>query len=986
MFGSPSQKQTIDSQLRIQTALQGKAIPLAWGQPRLACNLIWYGDFSSHGGGSGGKGGGGKGSSSVTYSASLIMSLCETPIAAFGTVWVNATASSLAALDLAGFGGGYSQTPWSYLTSIHPDQALAYRGLSYVAGAAFNLGNSSSLPNLTVEARMVISNAYSGVPDADPAPVMTDFLTNPTSGVGFPSAFLGDLTTWSNYCIANGLVVSPVITDQAEARQFIQDLLDATNSAAVWSGGLLKVVPYGDTSITANGRTYTAPSAPLYTLGDADFKPPQGSNPSSATALSSSDPVQVSIKRPSDQQNSFTIEFLDRTNTYNATVIEAPDDASIEEYGLRRTPKTLHFFCLQSAAMMSAQLMLGRQAVLKTFSVTLGAEYILLDPMDIVALSDPALGVSPQWVRITEITENADATLTFFAEEYLAGTASAPLYAAQPGLAVNPGWNTPVASVIAPVIFEPTYAAAGATEIWIAIGAPANFGGADIWVSTDNSTFTLAGTFDGNSRVGILTGGLPSVPPASPGLPTIDATNTLTVSMAETGAQLLSGTHDDAQSANTICYVGGEFLSYATATLGAGSTYSLSYLVRGQFDSAPVASSAGTPLVRLSSGSYFRFPLSDDRIGATLYFKILPVNAFGGGQPTLDEVSSYPYTVQGVALAEALAAPTNLSTSYIAQYTALSWREVSDWRGPDYEIRKGSSWASGLRLGSVAHPPFTVYGDDTYWVAAVVAPAPGVVVYSAPVSVSIQGSAIVTNVAATWDEFATAWTGTLGGGAVISGSIVTTGGGPTSQVSGTYEIPTGHEIDVGRACACNVLINWSSAGYPAGQNVLSITDWLAISDFLGAASASAVQVYPEIAISQDGSTWGAWQRFVPGAYVGRKFKARMQIQTTDPATQAALLTFTFFVSAPERDDHYMALSVPSGGLTLSFKPDGSGAAVPFNGGPGSASVPAIQGTIIGGSSGDTLIVSSESLSGCTVQVQNGGSGVARTVNLLVQGY
>ena len=53
---------------------------------------------------------------------------------------------------------------------------------------------------------------------------------------------------------------------------FIQDLMMATNSECVWSSGVLTVVPYGDTSITANGYTYTAPSAPLYSLDDDDFE------------------------------------------------------------------------------------------------------------------------------------------------------------------------------------------------------------------------------------------------------------------------------------------------------------------------------------------------------------------------------------------------------------------------------------------------------------------------------------------------------------------------------------------------------------------------------------------------------------------------------------------------------------------------------------------------------------------------------------------
>ncbi len=995
MFGNSSstQKQTPSSFLRVQTAVAGKAIAIGWGQARVSGNLIWYGDFQSQqsGGGSGGKGGGGggKGSSggSYTYSASVIIGLCEGPISAVLQVWNNSSAVSLSSLALAGYGGDYAASPWSYMSSVHSDQALSYRGLAYAAAAAMPLGNSANLPNLTFEVRFAIYGNVVGQPDANPRDVVTDFLTNAYYGAGMPSANVDAFSDYSNYCVANGLVVSPVISDQAEARSFLKDLLQATNSAAVWSSGVLRIVPYGDATITANGVTYTAPSAPLYSLSDIDFKAPQGSNSNSSSTAGMHDPVQCTRLRPSDQMNSVSVEYLDRSNAYNATVVEAKDDAGISLYRLRKAAtKSLHFFCLQSAALMSAQLMLAREAVRNTYAFTLGPEYILLDPMDIIAVTDPNMGLNDTWLRITEITENTDATLSIQAEDALFGAHSAPLYQAQQGLATGIDFNAPVSAVTTPVIWEPTYALAGGTEIWMAIGAPANFGGCDIWVSTDGSSYQLAGTFDGSSRIGLTTNALPFVTPAVTG-PTIDPAHTLGVDMGETGSQLLSGTQADAVAGNTLCYVDGEYLAYQTATLTSGTSYALSYLVRGLFDSAPVAAPASAPLVRLSPGTYFRYPITIDRVGQTLYFKFLPFNAFGAGAPTLDEVMAYPHLVTGVALAGPLAAPTGLTTSYVAQYTELSWIEVNDFRSPVYEIRKGSTWTSSQRLGSVAHPPFRVYGDDTYWLAAVCNPEPGLIIYSSPVDLSIQGSAIVSNILNTWNEAATGWTGTVSGGAAVSSGIVTTSGGLHSQVGGAYQIPTGHEIDVGRNALCAVLINWTSTGYPAGQNILSTTDWLAITDLLGASVAGNANVYPEISIDLGaGAGYGAWQRFVPGSYQGRKFRARMQIQTLDPSVTAALLSFTFYVSAPERDDHYLQLAVPTSGLSVTFKPDGGATAVAFNGGPQGAALPAVQGTILNASSGDTLVLSSLSLSGVNVAVINGGTAVARTVNLLVQGY
>ena len=61
--------------LRVQSSIEGKAIPIGWGANRLAGNMIWYGDFQSvatSSGGSGKGGGGGKGSGQYDYSASVI--------------------------------------------------------------------------------------------------------------------------------------------------------------------------------------------------------------------------------------------------------------------------------------------------------------------------------------------------------------------------------------------------------------------------------------------------------------------------------------------------------------------------------------------------------------------------------------------------------------------------------------------------------------------------------------------------------------------------------------------------------------------------------------------------------------------------------------------------------------------------------------------------------------------------------------------------
>lgn len=86
--------------LRVQTSIEGKALPIGWGQNRLSGNLIWYGDFEHSGGATGGKGGGGKGGNSqAKYSAAVVIAMTEGPVVSFDRIWNNQTVDSFSKLN-----------------------------------------------------------------------------------------------------------------------------------------------------------------------------------------------------------------------------------------------------------------------------------------------------------------------------------------------------------------------------------------------------------------------------------------------------------------------------------------------------------------------------------------------------------------------------------------------------------------------------------------------------------------------------------------------------------------------------------------------------------------------------------------------------------------------------------------------------------------------------------------------------------------------
>jgi len=840
-------------------------------------------------------------------------------------------------------------------------------------------------------------------PDADPSLIVADYLTNGHYGAAFPSQYLGSLTTYQAYCIANGLLISVAITQQVPASQTLQDIATATNSAWVWSNGLLNLIPYGDQTVTQFGYTYTAPSAPVTSLDDDSYmrlKTPIGVS----SATMNDNPVIMTRKRPADQINSIKLQCLDRQNNYNVATIEAKDQALIETFKLRQSAATnTQLFCNIGSARQSAQLQLQRQYIMNIYSFQLPQEYIFLDPMDIVEITDATMGLTNQWVRILEIQENDDGSLSMQAEEYLQGTGAAALYNFQKGLGYQVNYNIDPGNVNTPIIFEPTDALAGELAVWMAVSGmnTSIWGGCSVYISTDGNSFTYAGQIKGAAKQGVLLSPLASVTPAATGQ-TIDQTNTLAVNVSESNSQLLSGSQSDATNLNTLCYVDGEYIAYETSTLVASGEYDLTFLVRGAYDTTISAHAAGSLFARLNSG-IFEFPYAAPLIGTTIQIKFLSFNIWGGGEQQLSEVNTYTYNVVGTAYTSALpnvAGFATALTSYSAGTTQLIWQPVSDFRQIDYEVRQGTTWSAGNFLYRTPLTQGPISGDGTYWIAAhFTVPNGGLDIYSeTPVSLTITGSQITQNVIATYDQASTGWTGTFvntahtslglqlgsAGNILTNPSILTTvdylyyGG---VAASGTYTIPSAQIVNIGRVAPCQVIMKLGQeTGYSLNAvNILALTDYLNATNILGIDLGNNTAAYAQINLSQDGSTYAGWQNWIPGTYSAKAYNARVVLETDDPTVLAVLTDFTFTVDVPTLDQTGTNVSIAAGGTAITFPNT-------FNGGPGAANTPNLQVTILNGSAGDNALVTLKTTSGFTLQIMNGGSGVARTCDYIAQGF
>jgi hypothetical protein len=321
MFGgggsTNSTQPTVYTGIQIQTSAQGVPVTLMWGKSRFAPNIFWYNNFQSHKQGSKGAGGkgGAKGSGNYTYTAAVMLGLCEGPIHGIEAVWADQTlypsGTGLPKLGLTLFTGTASQSVWSYLATNYPSQAIPYESLCYVANSNYQLGSSAALPNHNFEVAGPL--AYTapewGQGDANPADIVSDFLTNPQYSIGLTSAQIDatSLAFYKTYCAAQCINLSPVLNTQEQISQTLDRWASLTNTWIFWSGGTLKFVPLGDTTLTRGATTYTPNLTIRYDLTYDDFlatKVKQGaSSGDGASKTGDGGPIQVTRADPSDCPN-----------------------------------------------------------------------------------------------------------------------------------------------------------------------------------------------------------------------------------------------------------------------------------------------------------------------------------------------------------------------------------------------------------------------------------------------------------------------------------------------------------------------------------------------------------------------------------------------------------------------------------------------------------------------------------------------------------
>lgn len=648
--------------------------------------------------------------------------------------------SALTELGITLVKGELVQPAAAWLVSDHPARAYTYPGLAYVHAADYDLGSGASVDNHNFEVQGAGAYRYGPAsPDCNPAEFAASVLTNARYGARMPAQTLV-VDDWVRYCAAAGLLMSPLLTEQRRAADFVEELCRMTNSAPVWSYDRLRIVPLGDETITGNGITFAPNTTPVYDLDDDSW-----------LQDGTEDPLQWEAKLPADRYNHVRVEFNDRSNYYNKTIAEAKDDPDIAVNGLR-TMATVSapWICDAAVAGLVARIYLQRSLnITGTGRLKLPWSFCLLEPCDLLTLTDSALGFAKLPVRITAIGEDEDGTLEVEVEDWPLGTASPARYPIQPATGYQHNYNADAGSIAPPVLFEaPVDRTSTGLEVYAAVkGTSPLWGGCGVWVSLDGTNYKRVATVYGASRFGTLAG-----PVSGGNLPVV------------VSGELISGSAADAAGLSTLCWIGGttqEYMAYQTATLTGPGAYTLGGLVRGAYGTpSSSAHLSGDPIVRVDDAIASSGPLDLALIGKTISLKFTSFNIFRAGEQSLADVPAYAYTITGTMVALPPSAVTGASIT--AEPFGLRVR-VNKNPEPDvvgYEYRSGGSWVSGTVIepqGSTSYLwRVQAAGSYTVWVAAIDAlgnrstPVSASITVTAPAAGSLVASFANDSLVLTW--------------------------------------------------------------------------------------------------------------------------------------------------------------------------------------------------------------------------------------------
>lgn len=369
-------------------------------------------------------------------------------------------------------------------------------------------------------------------------------------------------------------------------------------------------------------------------------------------------------------------------------------------------------------------------------------------------------------------------------------------------------------------------------------------------------------------------------------------------------------------------------------------------------------------------------------------YKVAVTSVTQDGQET--SISSSPQsniTVLGKQLL-----PSNVTSFLVNQSRdsiLFGWSEVNDEDLYGYEIRKGSTWASGVVVATgIRHTTslktdLVVGADQSYWIKAIdtsgnyseTATEAVVTIETIPFQNIIQSFEEGPDWAGTHDD-----TGIEEDGGLLI--IVPTPGASFDTIGGTFDSHPGRRFsgapgsegvyttpvrDMGYRAPFKVVIDAiaiasdATAAFDSDPAATFASDPLR--RFSGYEVAGALAF--EIRVSDDNITWGDWTAYQPGDYNCRYFQLRMTVTNSDVSINLVVPYFNYIVDLPDVDEYGI-----EGEVTVA----GDGADIVFE--KTFHQTPHVQVSILSGS-GIYFALSSLDTTGFNVKLYN-AAGVAQT--------
>ncbi len=684
------------SSFTVSTAEYGSTVPEILGTTRISPNVIYYDDFTAHEhrqSQKSGKGGGSRTTTiTYTYTVAVILALCEGQISGIGKMWKDKSLYQYPNGDigLTLFDGKEDQKPWAYTAGKHPDKALAYPGLAYMAGV-IDLGDGGSMPSYNFEVKGKLLETGDGI-DVNPA----DYILYVLNKIGLGGIEIDGIENYRQYCKEADMLISTPSDklDAKAAREIINDIANITNAYIFWSNNRLKIVPRADRPV---GK-WKPDKTIRYNLTPDDFIPQTGGVC-----------VSYSRKDSSEIYNRISVEFLNRANAYEKEIVNYQDNDDIKDFGVRQASTTqAHYLYTKTRAVRLAEELCRKNKYERVkYTFKLDWAFCRLEPGDLVMLNDPLMGIENQPAMIDSVTEGANGVLTLTAISRAKGDYSAAEYDVHQSERPFVNYNVEAPDTV-PLIIQPQRALLGdVPEIWIAAkGAGDMWGGCKVFVSDDNDSYTLAGQIENTARMGTLVSDV-----------TADATD---IEVDSTGT-FISASEKSAQMGDTRCWLDGECIDYVTASLLSNGHWKLSGCLRGQDGTTAATHKTGCDFVRLDE-AILKIKSTKRRMGSSVYLKFPSFNIFYAGDQDLSQVKAHEVTLKTYYLPPK--APTNLTVSKVdwnATQLKLEWQEDPD---PVYDVKGYNIYLNGSKLAEDVKESFFTYtatssGAYTFTVTAI---------------------------------------------------------------------------------------------------------------------------------------------------------------------------------------------------------------------------------------------------------------------------